>query len=353
MIVFTQGSFMTVASMGVGSPTAVDDGAFPEFYRRYSGPLRCYLEMGFRDTDVDGIAQDSFCRALSHWDEVGQLKNPWPWLAVTARNLARNNIRDELGSQAVGLQVFDRSTSNAVDVAELAEAADQLRRLAQAMDVLTPLQRQLLTVLVEEGLTGAQAARRLGMQPGAVRMHLCRMRARLSERFISLGGQLGVVPVAVVQLFGHRLARKVFRPQNAPLAAEATALAQSVAVVAVVAVVAIGGVTIGPAPRVPAPADSVTVVRQLMAAAVARPPTATRLPARGSGATGRPVAVLPPPGTAAVVYHLALSSTPTRPGEAADVRVEVATPVGTVHLSVPVIMQSPEPGSRCPLVVSC
>ena len=350
MIVFTQGSFMTVASMGVGSPTAVDDGAFPEFYRRYSGPLRCYLEMGFRDTDVDGIAQDSFCRALSHWDEVGQLKNPWPWLAVTARNLARNNIRDELGSQAVGLQVFDRSTSNAVDVAELAEAADQLHRLAQAMDVLTPLQRQLLTVLVEEGLTGAEAARRLGMQPGAVRMHLCRMRARLSERFISLGGQLAVAPIAVVQLFGNRLARRVFRPQNAPLAAEATAFALSVAVVAVVA---IGGVTIGPALRVPAPADSVTVVLPLMAAAAARPPSATRLPSRDTDATSRPVAVLATPGAPAVAYHLVLSSTPTRPGKTADARVEVATPVGTFHVSVPVIMQSPEPGSRCPLVVSC
>ena len=341
---------MTAASMGVGSPRAVDDGAFPEFYRRYIGPLRCYLEMGFRDTDVDGIAQDSFCRALSHWDEVGQLKNPWPWLAVTARNLARNNIRDELGSQAVGLQVFDRSTSNAVDVAELAEAADQLRRLAQAMDVLTPLQRQLLTVLVEEGLTGAQAARRLGMQPGAVRMHLCRMRARLSERFISLGGQLAVAPIAVVQLFGNRLARKLFRPQNAPLAAEASAFALSVAVVAVVA---IGDVIIGPAPQVPAPADSVTVVLPLMAAAAARPASAIRLPSRSTDAPSRPVAVLATPGAPVVAYHLVLSSTPTRPGKTADARVEVATPVGTFHVSVPVIMQSPEPGSRCPLVVSC
>src|SRR4051794_33923294 len=99
------------------------------------------------------------------------------------------------------------------------------------MDVLTPLQRQLLTVMVEEGLTGAEVARRLGMQPGAVRMHLCRMRARLSERFVALGGQLAIGPVALLGAMARLVRRQTGSVQRTAFAAAGSGLAFSLAVV--------------------------------------------------------------------------------------------------------------------------
>ncbi|MDQ1426437.1 MAG: Sigma-70 region 2, partial [Acidimicrobiaceae bacterium] len=87
---------MTALSIAVPArPRPDDDGDYSAFYRRYERPLVCYLRMGFRAADVEAVAQETFCRALTHWSEVGRMSNPWPWLAVTARNLARNNIRDE------------------------------------------------------------------------------------------------------------------------------------------------------------------------------------------------------------------------------------------------------------------
>ena len=187
---------MTAVSL---APAWVDDDlGYSEFYQRYSRPLTCYLQMGFRDADVEAVAQETFCRALSHWSEVRNMAAPWPWLAVTARNLARNNIRDQQATRPAGLDVFSETACSREDVAEQVEASDSLRRLAEAMAVLTPLQKRLVTVMVEEGLTGAQLARRLDMRPGAVRMHLCRMRLRLGERFAALGGMLGLAPVALL-----------------------------------------------------------------------------------------------------------------------------------------------------------
>src|SRR4051812_26818009 len=223
---------MTAVSL---APAWVDDDhGYSAFYRRYHQPLTCYLRMGFRDADVEAITQETFCRALTRWPEVRGMTTPWPWLAVTARNLARNNIRDQKASQAAGLDVFDPTMTSGDDVAEQVEATDELHRLAQAMSVLTPLQRRLVTVMVEEGLTGAQLARRVGMRPGAVRMHLCRMRLRLGEQFAALGGMLGVAPVALLGVLRRfRVKSQSTLAGSVPVTLAATVAAVGIGVIGV------------------------------------------------------------------------------------------------------------------------
>ncbi|MDX6197540.1 MAG: hypothetical protein QOJ79_691 [Actinomycetota bacterium] len=223
---------MTAVSL---APACVDDDlGYSAFYRRYHRPLTCYLQMGFGDADCEAVAQETFCRALTHWPEVRNMAAPWPWLAVTARNLARNNIRDGRGTMPAGLDVFHPATVSGDDVAEQVEASESLRRLAQAMAVLTPLQRRLLTVMVEEGLTGAQLARRVGMRPGAVRMHLCRLRLRLGEQFAALGGMLGVAPVALLGVLRRFRAKSQTGVAGAvPVALSAMVTAAGIAVIGV------------------------------------------------------------------------------------------------------------------------
>jgi len=185
------------------SATVADDCS--EFYARYRRPLVAYVAMSFPSVDAEGVVQEAFCRVLAHWVEVQQMRNPWPWLAVTARNLARNSIRDNANTQAVGLTIDEQIQHPAPEIDHFLETYDALRMLGRAMRELTPLQSQLLRLLVEEGLSGAEAARRLGLSPGAGRMHLCRMRSRLAERFLGLRGQLAVTPFAVVAMLGRRL----------------------------------------------------------------------------------------------------------------------------------------------------
>ena len=337
---------MTALTVDSRAPITVDDddAGYREFYARYHRPLLCYLQVAFADADVEGVAQETMCRALKHWSTVGQMKTPWPWLAVTARNLARNNIRDEKGTYAAGLQVFESSYPSHIDVAEQVDASDQLRRLAKAMEVLTPLQRQLLTVVVEEGLTGAQVARRLGMQPGAARMHLCRMRARLSQRFIALGGQLGVVPLAFVRFFTHGR-RKGIGAQHAPVAAGSAILAWSVAVVGI-------GV-VGIAPSHTAPQLSNTTLASSGVVHAPASPHASSAAAKSTAASTRPTRGAVQAQQPAVAYHLVVGAAPTKPGTVVEAGFVLQTPAGPVHATAPAAITPPEPGSRCPLVVSC
>src|SRR3954469_22144138 len=326
---------MTAVSLAVHSRARVDNEGYPEFYRRYDRALTCYLRMAFRDADVEAVAQETLYRALTHWPEVRHMRTPWPWLAATARNLARNNIRDEKASSAAGLHVFAADACASDDVADQVDASDQLRRLRQALDVLTPLQRQLLTVMVEEGLTGAEVARRLGMQPGAVRMHLCRMRARLSERFVALGGQLAIAPVAVLGALARLVRRQGNTAQRAVVAAAGASFAFSLAVV---------GIGIGGGPVTSAPPslgntsaaasttqDSTPAVQRVVRTAVVRTAPTRQASAQNSPADG---------------YHVNLTKTPTQPGALAEAGAQLTTPVGKLNGSIPVDVRAGK-GTPC------
>lgn len=315
---------------------------FRRFYGRYARPLVCYVDLVFPSADAESVVQDTLLRAFQHWSQVSALANPWPWLAVTARNVAHNYRRDGDADEPRGLAVFDVACPAGDDVAEQVVASDQLRLLARAMEVLTPLQRQLLVVLVEEGLTGAEVARRLGMQPGTVRMHLCRMRSRLSERFIALGGRLAVVPGALGQLLVGRPARRSLRPSQLPLAAGSTAAALSVSAIAIGVIIGASG---GPV-RSPG-AGPMAQDASHLASAAPHPAPAVRVAAPSPAA--RP-ASSPATVTVPVSYHATLSKDPTRPGKTADVGVEIWTPVGTIWVAVPVTMESGEP---CAVPLGC
>ena len=128
------------------SATAADDCS--EFYARYRRPLLAYVAMSFPSVDAEAIVQETFCRVLRHWGEVQQMRNPWPWLAVTARNLSRNSVRDNANTQSMGLTVDDQLQDPSPELDQFVETYDTLRRLGRAMRALTPLLRQLLRLLV-------------------------------------------------------------------------------------------------------------------------------------------------------------------------------------------------------------
>lgn len=69
--------------------------------------------------------------------------------------------------------------------AEAIEQGDRRAALARAMDELTVGQRAALTLVYDEGLTGAEAAAALGVTLKAVERLLARARAHLRERLLA------------------------------------------------------------------------------------------------------------------------------------------------------------------------
>ena len=65
------------------------------------------------------------------------------------------------------------------------ERAERRAGLARAMDELTPGQRAALTLVYDEGLSGAEAAEALGVTTKAVERLLARARAHLRERLLA------------------------------------------------------------------------------------------------------------------------------------------------------------------------
>lgn len=194
---------MTVHSIAAwvpaqGGDRGAPDDAFNELYRRYRGRLLRYLRRVAPHGDIEGIAQETFCRALAHIDDLSAYSDPWPWLAVTARNLSRNQTRIESATAPAGLRFLGDIPDSAPEPEEQAVSHDRLRRLCRALVSLSPVQRQLLTLLLTEGMTVAEAGRRLGIREATARQHLCRMRARLTSEISALGGRLAVLPLAAL-----------------------------------------------------------------------------------------------------------------------------------------------------------
>jgi hypothetical protein len=195
------------------------------------------------------------------------------------------------------------------------------------MDTLTPLQRQLLTVLLEEGLTGAEAARRLGLGTGAARMHLFRMRARLSERFVALGGRLAVTPIGLLAWAWRRVRHAATRPPKSTLVAAGGFAATSVVAMS------LGVVTVALAPSHAAQAAGSRSAIDSRNAAVSVPLGVVRTgPAARARTTTQHPASTTVLGLVPAQHHETVSSTPTKAGTTLDATAEVTTPAGDLRI---------------------
>ncbi len=98
------------------------------------------------------------------------------WLMTVMTNLYRNRGRHEPGPGRVGVDAAER-TAAAEDPADPLER----RRLAAAIDMLSPDNRAVLMLVVVEGYTYAEVAATLGIPIGTVMSRLSRSRTALAE----------------------------------------------------------------------------------------------------------------------------------------------------------------------------
>lgn len=139
---------------------------FEQLYRD-AGPQLWRAIYGFvggrRQVAEDAVAE-AFARAIEHADEI---RSPLPWLYRTAFRLAVRELQREkrrppqLPEPAPGV--------------DPAEVQDVLKALA----ALSTNQRAAVLLHDEEGFTGPEVGRMLGMSAATVRVHLFRGRRRL------------------------------------------------------------------------------------------------------------------------------------------------------------------------------
>jgi RNA polymerase sigma-70 factor (ECF subfamily) len=149
---------------------AGDERAATELVRRHApGLARFAASLGERAA-VDELVQDTFVRAFQALDSFRGDSALRTWLFTITRRLVLDRRR--AGSRRRAREV-DAPADAAVEHSALdAVVADETHgRLREAVERLTPMQREVFTLRVAEGLSYREIAAVAGTTEGAARVH--------------------------------------------------------------------------------------------------------------------------------------------------------------------------------------
>jgi RNA polymerase sigma-70 factor (ECF subfamily) len=165
----------------VAQVRAGDAGALREALRRLDPTMRRYAAILCRQPDdAEEIAQDALIlatRALPAFDGRAALSS-WAWpIARTACNRRLRKRREELPGDGGSVELVDEAPS-ADELAELEQRAAVVRR---AIARLPEAYRAALELRDVEGLSGDEAAERVGLSLEALKSRLHRARTMLRD----------------------------------------------------------------------------------------------------------------------------------------------------------------------------
>jgi RNA polymerase sigma factor (sigma-70 family) len=158
--------------------------AFRALYRSYVRPVYWLAHSLLGTTaDAEDVTQETF---LVAWRKLSGLElrseSLLPWLVTICRFQAANRIRAQRRERENTTALDDGQLAtlpDAVDVEQQVIDAALAERIMQALDVLTPLDREIFRLCASEGYAYDAAAAELGVAHGAVRNRLSRIRTHL------------------------------------------------------------------------------------------------------------------------------------------------------------------------------
>lgn len=152
---------------------------FEDFYGRYVDRVASYVLRHTSVRDAEDIVAETFTVA---WRKrVERLADPMPWLIVTARNITRQTRRKEVGAGELVARLTDliETSSPAAEITALRRT--EITDLLAGLDELS---REALLLTTWDGLSGIDAARVLGITPGALRVRVHRARTAMKEMYV-------------------------------------------------------------------------------------------------------------------------------------------------------------------------
>jgi RNA polymerase sigma-70 factor (ECF subfamily) len=170
-----------VALLREGDPVAFD-----QAYARHAAKTFNFLaRMTSQRQRAEDLYQEVWLKLAVHAPRLSEDTDLGAWLYTVARNLARSERRAD--------KVRPRSVDLPLDAAhaepspyEWAAASETEARLERALADLAPPFREVLLLVVVEGIEHERAAQILELAPDALRQRLSRARAKLAERFEEL-----------------------------------------------------------------------------------------------------------------------------------------------------------------------
>jgi RNA polymerase sigma factor (sigma-70 family) len=163
-----------------------DPAALEEFYRRHVRGLTRYAARRMRDpSEAADLVAAAFLEAVESSARYDPRRGrPIAWLTGIAANLAAVQERREAAAARAFARVDGQRSLEPDDFDRLERQIDAARRVHRAraaLDRLSPVEREMLELVGQEGLLPGEAARLLGISPVAARMRLARARKKAKQ----------------------------------------------------------------------------------------------------------------------------------------------------------------------------
>lgn len=119
---------------------------------------------------LDELVQDTFVRAFNSLDTFRADSSLRTWLFTICKRLVLDRKRSER-RHGVGVELVEGHAVVEYDALDGLVADETARRVTEAMQRLTPTQREVFTLRVTEGLPYGEIATIVGSTEGACRVH--------------------------------------------------------------------------------------------------------------------------------------------------------------------------------------
>jgi RNA polymerase sigma-70 factor, ECF subfamily len=150
-----------------------DERAATELVERHGPALaRFAASLGARD-EIDELVQDTFVRAFASIEGFRSESTLRTWLFTIERRLLFDRRRSERRRRGqVSLEAVGESeVSTQYDPLDSLVASEAEKRVRQAVGRLSPMQREVFTLRVTEGMSYKDIAEVVGSTEGAARVH--------------------------------------------------------------------------------------------------------------------------------------------------------------------------------------
>jgi RNA polymerase sigma-70 factor (ECF subfamily) len=147
-----------------------DERAATELVERHSSALARFAVACGERNEVEELVQDTFVRAFGSIDGFRAESTFRTWLFTIERRLLLDRRRAEKRRRdRTELQEDDAATE--YDALDSVVADETQARLAGAVKRLSPMQREVFTLRITEGLSYKEIAEAVGTTEGAARVH--------------------------------------------------------------------------------------------------------------------------------------------------------------------------------------
>jgi RNA polymerase sigma-70 factor (ECF subfamily) len=149
---------------------AGDERAATQIVARHAPALARFAASAGARGDVDDLVQDTFVRAFASLDAFRGDSSLRTWLFTIERRLLLDRRRSERRRRS-DVELEEAHAVTAHDALDSVVADESRRRLNEAVERLSPTQREVFTLRVGEGLSYKEIADTVGTTEGAARVH--------------------------------------------------------------------------------------------------------------------------------------------------------------------------------------